>query len=130
MVRLGPLENEPTQTIKNMILTPQQKRICERALNAFETDTADGDYGNIPIYGDGPGRIRQITYGRSQTTDYGHLSELVSMYVAADGELSKELKPYVNRMGKQALMNDAQVKQLLKRADKTPLMQLSNVYHE
>ena len=106
-----------------MMLTPQQKRICERVLNAFETGSADGDYSNISIYGDGPGRIRQITYGRSQTTEYGHLSELVLMYVAADGELSRELKPYVNQIGNQALVNDTQFKQLLKRAGRDPVMQ-------
>jgi chitosanase len=106
-----------------MNLTPQQKRICERVINAFETGSADGDYGNISIYNDGPGRIRQITYGRSQTTEYGHLSELVSMYVRADGQLSNELKPYVDKIGKKALVNDAEFKQLLKQAAKDSVMQ-------
>jgi chitosanase len=106
-----------------MILTPQQKRICERVINAFETGSADGDYGNISIYNDGPRRIKQITYGRSQTTEYGHLSELVSMYVRAGGQLSDELKPYVNRIGKEALVNNAEFKQLLKQAAKDSVMQ-------
>jgi chitosanase len=105
-----------------MILTPRQKRICERVLNAFETGSADGDYGNISIYDDGPGRIKQVTYGRSQTTEYGHLSELVSMYVAARGRFSKQLKPYVTKIGKKALVNDAQFKQLLKQAAKDTVM--------
>ncbi len=106
-----------------IILTPQQKRICERVLNAFETGSADGDYGNISIYHDGPGRIRQVTYGRSQTTEYGHLGELVSMYVAAGGQLSQELKPYAPKIGKEALVDDAQFKDLLKKAGKDPIMQ-------
>ncbi len=106
-----------------MVLSAEQKRICERVINAFETGSADGDYGNISIYGDGPERIRQITYGRSQTTEYGHLSELVSMYVAADGEFSKDLKPYVAKIGKTALVNDADFKRLLRSAGKDPVMQ-------
>lgn len=106
-----------------MNLTPQQKRICERVINSFETGSADGDYANISIFNDGPGRIRQITYGRSQTTEYGHLGELVSMYVRADGKLSDALKPYVDRIGKEALVNDAEFKQLLKQAGDDPVMQ-------
>ena len=106
-----------------MNLTPQQKRICERVINSFETGSADGDYGNISIYNDGPERIEQITYGRSQTTEYGHLGELVSMYVRANGQVSNELKPYVDRIGQEALVNDAEFKQLLKRTAKDPVMQ-------
>src|SRR6266566_7880228 len=106
-----------------MILTPRQKRVCERVINAFETGSADGDYGNISIYNDGPERIKQITYGRSQTTEYGHLGELVLMYVRANGQVSNELKPYVDRIGKEALVNDAEFKQLLKRAANDPVMQ-------
>jgi chitosanase len=106
-----------------MILTPQQKRICERVLNAFETGSADGDYGNLSIYRDGPCRIRQITYGRSQTTEYGNLRELIAMYVSACGEFSKELKPYVDKIGKQALVDNIDFRQLLKKAGKDPVMQ-------
>jgi len=106
-----------------MILTREQKRICERVLNAFETGSAAGDYSNISIYADGPDRIRQITYGRSQTTEYGHLHELVAMYVAAKGELSSELEPFVDKIGHEALVGDAEFKQLLKKAGKDPVMQ-------
>jgi len=56
-----------------MQLTAKQKRICEQVVNAFETGSARGDYGNISIYNDGPNQIRQITYGRSQTTEYGRV---------------------------------------------------------
>ena len=44
-----------------------------------------GKYGAISIFEDGPNDIRQITYGRSQTTEYGNLRELVQMYVEAGG---------------------------------------------
>ena len=105
-----------------MILTPQQKRICERVLNAFETGSADGDYGNVSIYNDGPGRIKQITYGRSQTTEYGNLGELITMYAGASGQFSNDLKPYVGKVGRQALVDDANFKQLLKKAGKDLVM--------
>ena len=105
-----------------MILTPQQKRICERVLNAFETGSADGDYSNISIFRDGPGRIRQITYGRSQTTEYGNLRELIEMYVAAKGQHSSDLKPYVSKIGKTALVDDAAFLKLLKTAGKDVVM--------
>lgn len=105
-----------------MILTPPQKRICERVLNAFETGSADGDYSNISIFNDGPGRIKQITYGRSQTTEYGNLRELIAMYAAAGGQHSNDLKPYVARIGKDSLVGDTAFRQLLKAAGKDTVM--------
>ena len=66
-----------------MNLSAGQKQIIERVINVFETGTVDGDYGAISIYSDGPHDVRQITYGRSQTTEYGNLRELVSRYGAA-----------------------------------------------
>ncbi len=53
-----------------MNLTPEQQRLVRRVLNVFETGRPDGDYGAIAIFADGPHDIRQITYGRSQTTDH------------------------------------------------------------
>ncbi|MEN3370920.1 MAG: chitosanase [Verrucomicrobiota bacterium] len=106
-----------------MTLTPQQKRICERVLNVFETGSADGDYSNISIFNDGPGRIKQVTYGRSQTTEYGNLRELIAMYAAANGQQSNALKPYVAKIGKDSLVGDAAFRQLLKTAGKDPVMQ-------
>jgi len=70
-----------------MDLSPEQKRPIEHVVNVFETGTPDGDYGAISIYADGPHDIRQITYGRSQTTEYGNLRDLVQRYVAANGPL-------------------------------------------
>jgi chitosanase len=106
-----------------MELTPQQKRICERVVNVFETDDADGDYSNISIYSDGPHDIRQITYGRSQTTEYSHLHELVDDYVKANGTLSAQLQPYLDQIGVHPLVDDAQFKKLLRDAGRDdPIM--------
>jgi hypothetical protein len=62
-----------------MILTPIQKSLIERVVNVFETGTPDGDYGKITIYHDGLHNIRQITYGWSQTTEYGKLRQTASL---------------------------------------------------
>lgn len=97
-------------------LTDGQRRICERVINVLETGTIEGKYGAISIYRDGPNRIRQITYGRSQTTEYGNLRELVAMYVEAGGMLSASLRPYVDKIGRTALVDDETFKGLLRRA--------------
>lgn len=97
-------------------LTPSQKLICERIINVFETGSTSGDYGNISIYHDGPHSIPQITYGRSQTTEYGNLRELVQMYVDANGTYSTALAPYVSQIGRIALVNNDTFKNLLRKA--------------
>ena len=99
-----------------MTLTPRQKSICERVLNAFETGTADGDYANISIFRDGPHGIRQVTYGRSQTTEYGNLQDLVARYSSAGGRFSAELAPFVPLVGHTPLVDHDQFKTLLRRA--------------
>jgi len=103
-------------------LTPDQKLICERVINAFETGSMQGNYGAIVTFDDGPNGIRQITYGRSQTTEYGNLRELVEMYVQANGQFSSQLQPYVDRIGRVALVDDATFKDLLRRAGADQVM--------
>jgi len=99
-----------------MDLTPDQKRLIERVVNVFETGTPEGDYANISIYHDGPHDIRQITYGRSQTTEYGKLRQLVQKYVDAGGMFSEDLRPYADKVGSTPLTDDAEFKNLLRRA--------------
>lgn len=101
-----------------MKLTTGQKRILERVVNVFETGKPEGVYHAISIYNDGPHDIRQITYGRSQTTEYGNLRELVQKYVAANGIYSKKLKPYSEKIGSVPLTDDENFKDLLKKAAK------------
>jgi chitosanase len=97
-------------------LTADQRLICERVINAFETGSIQGDYSDITIFPDGPNEIRQITYGRAQTTEYSHLRELVDMYVNAGGKFSNDLRPFVDRIGRVALVDDSHFKDLLHRA--------------
>ncbi|MGO7837224.1 chitosanase [Rhizobium johnstonii] len=103
-------------------LSDRQKRLCERVINVFETGTVTGRYEAISIYDDGPGGRRQITYGRSQTTEYGNLRELVEMYAAAGGRYSADLRRYVARIGVTPLVDDATFKGLLRSAGADPVM--------
>lgn len=97
-------------------LTADQRVICERVINVFESGSIQGNYSAISIYADGPNNIRQVTYGRAQTTEYGNLRELVQMYVAAGGTFSNELGGFVDRIGRVALVDNDQFKTLLRRA--------------
>jgi len=108
-----------------MQLSDEQKSIIERVINAFETSKADGDYGCISIYKDGPHSIPQITYGRSQTTEYGNLRELIAMYVEADGIYSEELGQFANLIGSLPLTYNTEFKQILRDAGREdPIMQV------
>src|SRR5688500_11636812 len=101
-----------------MQLTEPQKRVIQRVVNVFETGSPEGDYATISIYKDGPHDIRQITYGRSQTTEYGNLRQLVEQYVAAGGMFSQQLRSYADRVGSTPLTDDTNFKNLLRSAGK------------
>jgi chitosanase len=115
-----------------MILTPQQKCLCELLVNAFETGRTQGDYGALVVMADGPGGVRQVTYGRSQTTEYGNLDELIEMYVmSGHGRLGEQLRPYIDKIGVQPLADDGEFKRLLKEAGNDPVMrQTQDVFFE
>lgn len=99
-----------------MNLSSKQKSLITKVINVFETGKPAGNYGLIAIFNDGPGDIRQITYGRSQTTEYGNLARLVKDYVAANGNFSHKLKPFVDKIGVTPLTDDETFKGLLKKA--------------
>lgn len=101
-----------------MVLTDKQKRIIEQVVNVFETGSTKGNYSTIAILPDGPGEMEQITYGRSQTTEFGNLWELVEMYVNAGGTFSDDLRPYLDQIGQVSLVDDDDFKQLLRDAGK------------
>lgn len=106
-----------------MYLPAIQRNLIERLINTIETGRPDGDYGAISIYADGPNDIKQITYGRAQTTEYGNLRKLVHMYVAAGGAYSAELASFAGKVGSEPLTNNGQFKRLLRDAGRTdPVM--------
>jgi chitosanase len=55
--------------IMSALITPSIKTLVQRVLNAAETGTADGAYHDITILRDGKAGTRQLTYGKSQTTE-------------------------------------------------------------
>ena len=99
-----------------MNLTVNTCRLIQRIINVFETGTPDGDYGAISIYPDGPHDIRQITYGRSQTTEYGNLRLLIERYTAGSGIYSAELAPYAADIGSRPLTDNRAFRDLLRKA--------------
>jgi chitosanase len=102
-----------------MNLSAQQKAICEQVINVFETGSAQGNYSMIATFADGPHGVRQVTYGRSQTTEYGNLEELVQMYVDANGKFAAELRPFIEKIGVTPLVDISDFKQLLRDAGKS-----------
>lgn len=99
-----------------MNLTPEQKRLIVRILNVFETGRPDGDYAAIAIFHDGPHDIRQITYGRSQTTEYGNLRELIRDYIAAGGMFAAGLAAFADDIGSVPLTDNGEFRRLLREA--------------
>jgi chitosanase len=111
-----------------MAISTNQKRKIIQVINVFETGTPTGNYSNISIYADGPVvngvRIKQITYGRSQTTEYGVLKILIQQYIINNGQYAEQFKPYADKIGKQpSLCTDSSFKTLLKNAGQNdPIM--------
>jgi hypothetical protein len=108
-----------------MNLNKNQKSVIEHVINVFETGSPQGNYAAIAIFPDGPDRRRQITYGRSQTTEYGNLRELVQNYVTADGMFSTPLKPFVAQIGRTPLTDNPSFKDLLRKAGNQDLVMKS-----
>lgn len=103
-----------------MPITTTQKDKILKVLNVFETGSTQGKYDNISIYKDGTvngQKVYQITYGRSQTTEYGNLKRLIELYITRNGIFAGAFKPYVNKIGKvPSLRTDVAFKKLLKQA--------------
>jgi len=67
----------------NVPLTDSQARTAKAIVNLFETGHVLGDYGQVTVLKDDPGRL---TYGRSQTTlASGKLAELLQQYAGNPG---------------------------------------------
>ena len=105
------------------------KKKIEQVVNAFETGSAEGDYDELVKYRDYTDPVSkekkvQVTFGRSQTTEFGHLKALVQDYVNRQGTYANELSPYLNRLGKQpTLATDTEFCTALKNAGKNdPIM--------
>lgn len=94
----------------------------EKVLNSFETGKVEPDYDSLTILKDGPGKIRQVTFGKQQTTEYGNLAELIYSYIVMGGKYAEQLKLYAPKIGKQPLVDDKVFLQLLRDAGNDPIM--------
>jgi chitosanase len=120
----------PDNTVmEKSMITPLVKKKIEQVVNAFETGSASGRYDLLVKYKDytDPGTntlMVQVTFGRSQTTEFGHLKALVEDYVNSNGMYSTDLEPYLSRIGKKpSLATDDVFCTALKNAGKNdPLM--------
>ncbi|UFH33151.1 chitosanase [Chryseobacterium sp. C-71] len=98
------------------MITNQQKTKILQVINVFETGSKDGKYDTLVIYADGKNGSRQITYGRSQTTEQGNLKALVQMYITRNGIFATQLKVFVNKIGQESLVDSTAFKNLLRRS--------------
>ncbi len=90
------------------------KKLIEHVINVFETGTPEGKYNQVTIYADGKNGTRQITYGRSQTTEQGNLAKLIQLYIKKEGKYAEQFSKYIDKIGKQPLVDNKAFKYLLK----------------
>ncbi len=96
------------------MITEDNKQRILSIVNIFETGSPDGNYADISIFNDGKGSTRQITFGRSQTTEQGNLKQLIQAYIDNKGMFSNDFKPYVDKIGSVPLVDDKAFIALLK----------------
>lgn len=111
------------------MIQPEIRTKITQIVNVFETGSPEGHYGLLVKYRDhkdpATGRyITQITYGRSQTTEFGNLKNLIRRYVEEGGIYASVFVPYLNRIGKKpSLSQDKLFCDTLKKAgEEDPIM--------
>lgn len=98
-----------------MISSTQKSKILQ-VVNVFETGTKEGKYDMLVVYADGKNNSKQITYGRSQTTEQGNLKALLQLYVAKKGKFANDFKPFILDLGKKPLWDNTKFKNLLRKS--------------
>ncbi|MHB8930210.1 MAG: chitosanase [Melioribacteraceae bacterium] len=96
------------------MITDSVKKLIERVINVFETGTPAGKYNQITILADGKNGTRQITYGRSQTTEQGNLAKLIELYIRNNGLFAEKFSSYIDKIGKQPLTDNKTFRDLLR----------------
>ena len=97
----------------------------QKIVNVFESGTPNGDYACVSLYDDGPNGIKQITYGKSQTTEWGNLPNLIDLYIKNDGKHASDFLKYSDSFGRVSLVTNKDFITLLKVAAKDPIMHQS-----
>jgi chitosanase len=100
------------------LITPEIKKKIQTIVSVFETSSTQPLYDILVCLNDGPGGIKQITYGKHQTTEYGNLHALIKMYIDRNGRYTNDFKSYLAFIGSHdhPLADNLQFKQLLKLA--------------
>lgn len=98
------------------MITPSTKKKIQEIVSVFETSSKKPRYDILVVMADGPGRCRQITYGKHQTTEYGNLKALVKMYCDAGGKYGADLRNYLHLIGEKPLCDHFHFKGLLQKA--------------
>lgn len=129
LVILEEIEESQPEVPSAVPVTLSVKTKIEQVINAFETGSAQGDYSKVSVFADyldpeTKTKIRQVTYGRSQTTEFGNLPNLISDYVKQGGSLASDFTPYLSKIGrKPSLETDKHFCELLRNAGKNdPVM--------
>lgn len=101
------------------MISSGKKALMRKVINVFENDSQspNTDYSTIYIYPDGPNERRQLTLGFG-ITEYGTMKKLVQIYINDGGKFSDEFKPFVDKIGKSALVDNLTFRALLKKAAK------------
>lgn len=114
------------------LITLQVKAKVIAIVNCFETGSVTGKYDAIAILNDNPVRGKQVTYGKSQASEFGGLPLLLKEYEQRQGYLNQVLtqklpdlaKLVDSRTGKDTILSrDHDFIQLLHDLARDPLMQ-------
>jgi len=105
------------------MITDAIKRKIKQIISVFETSSLNPKYGQVTVLPDGPGGVKQITYGAHQTTENSHLKELLTNYVNGRGKYAADIRPYLPKVGKYVLHSSETFKSLLRLAGNDELMQ-------
>jgi len=97
-----------------MRISPEQKDIIDKVINCFETGKKEGVYHQVTILPDGPGKQRQVTYGKAQVTEFGRLKELLLLYKNANGIYRAEIAKGIDQIGKWTLADNKNFKAALR----------------
>lgn len=105
------------------MIDEKEKENIKQVVNVAEMGVKNIRYGDVYIYADGPGNVKQLTLSVG-FVESGNLKTVVEQYAAASGQYSDQFKKYVGRIGKTPfLVNDKELINLFKAAGKDPVMQ-------
>jgi chitosanase len=98
-----------------------KKSLIKKILLAFEQSSTTIKYDAIYKYDDGPNDKKQITVSFG-ITEYGNLKTLIKNYCFRNGKHTEEFAPYVQKIGTEALVNDAKFLSILKESCSEDIM--------